>query len=154
MIEAIDKTRPKLETGGGRMVDATLAGETLVGYFVGAINVFPRFPAAQEILGYGMVGDGTPILVRSTAITKRAQAPNSAKLLTDFIVSEQGQIAWAEGGLTAYRPDVADRSKLHLDKLTADVGQDNLVMTGFDPDIADQAKREDFRARLKTAMGR
>ena len=155
IIEAIGKTKPKLETGGGRMVDATLAGETLVGYFVGAINVFPRFPAAQEILGHGMVGDGTPTLVRSMAITKRAQATNSAKLLADFIVSEPGQIAWAEGGLTAYRPDVADQSKLHLSKLAAEAGgEQNLVTTSFDPDIADEAKRESFRARLKTALVR
>jgi iron(III) transport system substrate-binding protein len=155
IITSIGKTKPKLESGGGRMVDATLAGETLIGYFVGAINVFPKFPAAQDILGYGMVGDGTPVLVRSMAITKKAQAPASSKLLLDFILSPEGQLAWAEGGLTAYRPDVADRAKLHLSKLAAEAGgEQNLVFATFDPELADQTKREAFRAKLKTALGR
>jgi hypothetical protein len=62
--------------------------------------------------------------------------------------------AVVNGGLTAYRPDVADKAKIHLDKLGAEVGQDNLLPFTFDPDIADKAKTDDFRARLKTALGR
>jgi hypothetical protein len=49
---------------------------------------------------------------------------------------------------------VADKAKIHLDKLGAEVGQDNLLPFTFDPDIADKAKTDDFRARLKTALGR
>ena len=75
--------------------------------------------------------------------------------LTALDIDVDGRTAWAEGGLTAYRPDVADQSKLHLSKLAADAGgEQNLVITSFDPDIADEAKREGFRARLKTALGR
>jgi iron(III) transport system substrate-binding protein len=155
MYSAIGKTRPKLESGGGRMVDATLAGETLVGYFVSATTVFPKFPAAQEILGYSMIADGTPTLVRSMAVTKKAQAPNSAKLLLDFLLSPEGQIALAAGGLTAYRPDVAEQSKLHLSKLAAEAGgEQNLLFATWDPALQDEAKREGFRAKLATALGR
>ena len=154
LIGAIGKTKPKLESSGGRMVDATLAGETLVGYFVSATTVFPKFPAAQEVLGYGMVGEGTPVLVRSMAVMKKAQAPNSAKLLLDFLLSQEGQIALAAGGLTAYRPDVTEQAKLHLTKMSADVGEQNLLYATFDPDLSEEAKREGFRARLKTALGR
>lgn len=155
LITAIGKTKPKLESSGGRMVDATLAGETLVGYFVSAITVLPKFPAAQEILGYAMVGDGTPVLIRSMAITKKAQAPASSKLLLDFILSPEGQLAWAEGGLTAYRPDVADKATIHLTKLAADAGgEQNLLFATFDEDLANETKREAFRAKLKTALGR
>jgi iron(III) transport system substrate-binding protein len=154
LFSTIGKTKPKLESGGGRMVDATLAGETLVGYFVSATTVLPKFPAAQEVLGYAMIGEGTPTLIRSMAITKKAQAPASSKLLLDFCLSQDGQIAWSDGGLTAYRPDVAEQSKFHLTKMAAEVGEQNLIFATFDPDLSDEAKREGFRAKLKTALGR
>jgi iron(III) transport system substrate-binding protein len=153
-ISAIGATAPKLETSGGRMVDATLAGETLIGYFVSAITVLPKFPAANDVLGYTLIGDGTPVIARGMAITKKAKAPSSARLLMDFILSQEGQIAWAKGGLTPYRSDVADKAAIHLDKLSADVGQQNLIPFSFDPDLADPAKAEDFRAKLKKALGR
>jgi iron(III) transport system substrate-binding protein len=153
-LGAIGKTKPKLEASAGRMVDATLAGETLVGYFVSAISVLPRFPAAQEVLGWSLIGDGTPVIVRGMGVTKKAQSPNSAKLMMDFIMSGAGQLAFATGGLTAYRADVADKAKIHLTKLSAEVGEQNLSFFSFDPEIADAAKREDFRGKLKTALGR
>jgi hypothetical protein len=34
------------------------------------------------------------------------------------------------------------------------VGQQNLIPFSFDPDLADPAKAEDFRAKLKKALGR
>src|SRR5205085_6137874 len=55
MLQAVGRTRPKLESSGGRMVDATLSGETILGYFVSAITVLPRFPAANAVLGYQMI---------------------------------------------------------------------------------------------------
>jgi iron(III) transport system substrate-binding protein len=153
-LEAIGATKPKLESSAGRMVDATLAGETLVGYFVSAISVFPKLASAQEVLGWTMIGDGTPLITRGMGVTQKGQSPNSAKLMLDFILSPDGQIAFANGGLTAYRPDVADKAKTHLDKLAGEVGQENLLPFSFDPDIADKAKTDEFRARLKKSLGR
>jgi iron(III) transport system substrate-binding protein len=154
IIKMIGATKPKLESSGGRMVDATLAGETLLGYFVSAITILPRYPAAEPVLGYSLISDGTPIITRCMGITKKAQSPNAAKLLVDYILSAEGQIAFAEGGLTAYRQDVADQAKIHLSKLAAQVGEQNLAPFSFDPDVADPTKREAFRAQLKTALGR
>jgi iron(III) transport system substrate-binding protein len=154
IIGKIGQAKPKLDSSAGRMVDATLAGETLVGFFVSAISVLPRFPAAQEVLGWSLIADGTPVIVRGMGVTKKAQSPNAAKLMMDFVMSQTGQVAFADGGLTAYRPDVADQAKIHLNKLAAEVGEQNLAFFSFDTDIADAAKREDFRAKLKTALGR
>jgi iron(III) transport system substrate-binding protein len=154
IIQAIGATKPKLESSGGRMVDATLAGETPLGYFVSAITILPRFPAAEQVLGYSLIADGTPIITRGMGLTKKGQSPNAAKLLVDYVLSSEGQIAFAEGGLTAYRQDVADQAKIHLSKLAAQVGEQNLAPFSFDPDVADATKREDFRARLKSAFGR
>jgi iron(III) transport system substrate-binding protein len=153
-IGKIGAAKPKTESSGGRMVDSTIAGETLFGYFVSAITVLPKFPAANDVLGYSLISDGTPVITRGMGITKKAKAPNRARLLVDFILSQEGQIAWAKGGLTPYRSDVADKAAIHLDKLSAEIGQQNLIPFSFDPDLADPAKAEDFRAKLKKALGR
>jgi iron(III) transport system substrate-binding protein len=154
LLGNIGKTKPKLESSAGRMVDATIAGETLVGYFVSAISVLPQLPKAAEVLGYSVIEDGMPLIVRGQAVTKKAQAPNSAKLLLDFVLSPAGQLAWAKGGLTAYRDDVKDEAAIHLSKIAGQLGQDKLLPFSFDPEIADKAKTDAFRAKLKTALGR
>ena len=153
-ITKIGAAKPKTESSGGRMVDSTIAGETLLGYFVSAITVLPKFPAANDVLGYSLIQDGTPVITRGMGITKKAKAPNRARLLVDFILSQEGQLAWAKGGLTPYRQDIASQAAIHLDKFSADVGAQNLIPFSFDPDLADSTKAEDFRAKLKKALGR
>jgi iron(III) transport system substrate-binding protein len=153
-ITKIGAAKPKTESSGGRMVDTTIAGETLLGYFVSAITVLPKFPAANDVLGYSLIQDGTPVITRGMGITKKAKAPNRARLLMDFILSQEGQLAWAKGGLTPYRQDIASQATIHLDKFSAEVGAQNLIPFSFDPDLADTTKAEDFRAKLKKALGR
>ena len=41
-----------------------------------------------------------------------------------------------------------------LSKLAAQLGEQNMAPFSFDPDVADMAKREAFRAQLKSAFGR
>lgn len=154
ILETLGKTNVAARTSGGSMVDATISGENSNGFFVSLITVLPKFPQADPVLGWSMIGDGTPILVRGMGITKKAASPNSAKLLVDFILSPEGQIAFAEGGLTAYRPDVADKAKLHLSQLEKQVGAQNLIPFSFDPDLTDKAKKDAFVARWKKTFGR
>lgn len=153
-LETIGQTKVAARTSGGPMVDANLSGENSLGFFVSLITVLPKFPQAEPVLGWSMIGDGTPIITRGMGITKKASSPNSAKLLMDYILSSEGQVAFAEGGLTAYRADVADKAKLHLSKLEAQVGKDNLLPFTFDPDLRDQAKKDAFVARWKKTFGR
>lgn len=153
-LETIGQTKVAARTSGGPMVDANLSGENSLGFFVSLITVLPKFPQAEPVLGWSMIADGTPIITRGMGITKKASSPNSSKLMMDYILSQEGQIAFAEGGLTAYRPDVADKAKLHLSKLEAQVGKDNLLPFTFDPDLRDQAKKDAFVARWKKTFGR
>lgn len=153
-LEALGKNGHKFETSAGNMVNAVTAGEAVFGYFVSAISVFPKFPASESILGYSMIGDGTPILVRGMGITRKAASPNAAKLMVDYILSREGQIAWADGGLTAYRPDASDKAQYHIDKLSEGLGASALVKYSFDPDMADKAKTDAVLARWKQVMGR
>lgn len=154
ILETLGKTNVAARTSAGNMVDAALSGENQAGFFVSLITVLPKYPAAEPVLGWSMIGDGTPILTRGMGITKKASSPNSSKLLVDYILSAEGQIAFAEGGLTAYRADVADKAKLHLAKLEAQVGAQNLIPFTFDPDLQNKAKKDEFVARWKKTFGR
>src|SRR5512143_2777193 len=154
ILDKLGKTAVAARTSAGSMVDATLSGENSAGFFVSLISVLPKFPQAEPVMGYAMIQDGTPILTRGMGITKKAASPNSAKLLVDYIISGEGQIAWSDGGLTAYRPDVADKATLHLSKLEAQVGAQNLLPFSFDPDLMVKEKKDAFVARWKKAFGR
>lgn len=153
-LETIGKSNVNMQTSAGNMVNGVLTGEAIAGYFVSAISVFPKFPDAEPILGYSYQKDGQVVLVRGMGITKAAASPASAKLLMEFILSAEGQIAWADGGLTPYRPDVADQAKYHLQKVIDAVGEENIIPFFFDPNIASVANREAFLAKWKTAFGR
>jgi iron(III) transport system substrate-binding protein len=153
-LETIGKSNVNMQTSAGNMVNAVLTGEASVGYFVSAISVFPKFPDAEPILGYSYQKDGQVVLVRGMGLTKAAKSPASAKLMMEFILSPEGQIAWAEGGLTPYRPDVADKAKYHLQKVIDAVGEENIIPFYFDPNIASADKRAEFLAKWKAAFGR
>jgi len=144
-LEALGAVKPKLQTSGGKIIDAVVSGEAILGFFVSNITVQPRLAAAGQLLGYSFVPDAQVVAVRPMAVTKHAASPNSAKLLLDYILSAEGQIAFAKGGLTAYRSDVADQAPLHISQVSKAVGgDDKLIFARPDAEIADQAKHDEF----------
>jgi iron(III) transport system substrate-binding protein len=152
-LEAIGTAKPKIQTSGGKMIDAVLAGEAILGFFVSNITVQPRLAKAGDLLGYSFVPDAQVVAVRPMAVTKHAASPNSAKLLLDYILSTEGQIAFAKGGLTAYRPDVAEQAPLHISQVSKAVGgDDKLIFSRPETDIADQAKHDEFITRWQKAL--
>ena len=154
-LEAIGSTKPKILSSGGKMIDSVLSGESSLGFFVSNITVQPRLQEAQQLLGYSFVPDAQVVAVRGMGVTKSGASPNSAKLLLDYILSAEGQLAFSQGGLTAYRTDVADKAPLHLAQVSKAVGGDqNLIFSRPDPELADSAKHADFLTRWKKALGR
>jgi len=127
-LEAIGSSQPKILTSGGKMIDSVLSGESSIGYFVSNITVQPRLEAAQQLLGYSFVPDAQVVAVRGMAVTKHAASPNSAKLLLDYILSAEGQMAFSQGGLTAYRPDIAASAPLHLSQVSQAVGGEQNII--------------------------
>lgn len=153
-LETIGRSNVSMQTSAGNMVNAVLSGEATVGYFVSAISVFPKFPDAEPVLGWSYQKDGQVVLVRGMGLTKAAASPASAKLLMEFILSSEGQLAWSEGGLTPYRPDVADQATYHLQKVIDVVGEENIIPFYFDLNIASADNRAAFLTKWKTAFGR
>lgn len=123
-----------VRTTAGPIVNAVAQGEMKIGFFVSRATVVSRLARFPESLGAGYFTDGTPIIMRGIGITKRASSPNSAKLMLDFILSPEGQIAFADGGLTAYREDVFGKAKLHLEDLRRELGEQNLIYMSVTPD--------------------
>jgi iron(III) transport system substrate-binding protein len=154
-LETLGSTNVKILTSGGKMIDSVLSGESALGYFVSLITVLPRLSGAEQLLGWSYVPDAQIVAARPMGVTKSAASPNSAKLMLDYILSQEGQIAFAKGGLTAYRADVAAQAPLHLSQVAQAVGgESNLILARPEPEIADKTKHDEFLARWNQALKR
>ncbi|HZD53097.1 MAG TPA: ABC transporter substrate-binding protein [Woeseiaceae bacterium] len=145
-------TRP--ESGAATMAEKVTSGEYLAGYFVSGIGVFPRMsePGRSKILGWSLIRDGTPTFLRGMALTRDGNNPNSAKLLLDYILSHEGQVAVGKGGLTPYRPDVSEEEIPYFSyqELIRELGKENIVL--IDYDAKSSPGREAFLRRWKQAF--
>ena len=163
ILNRVGETDPQLKTSSSSMVSSILSGESSLGIFISPIS-FLSEQALHPELGWTYIMDGQPILMRSIAITKQAKSSNSAKLMVDFLLSQEGQIALALGGLTPFRPDVANvdifdftdehQSYIHFNQVIEEVGLDNLIFISLDPEINKPDKRNAFIEKWNRALGR
>ena len=155
-FDAIGKVGVRPLASAGPMVDGVISGEFLVAFFASTITIFPRLarPGVKDIIDWTYERDGTPIVLRGMGIPNAARHPNSAKLLLDFIVSQNGQVAFTEGGLVAYRPDVSKTAKYHLQDLLTEIGPDNALRYSYDPALLDSKAKGEFLTRWKRAFRR
>ncbi len=155
-FDSIGKAGVRPQVSANQMVDGVITGEYLVAFFASTIVLPPRLarPGVKDIIDWSYERDGTPVVLRGMGIPNASRHPNSAKLLLDFVVSQTGQVAFSEGGLVAYRPDVAKTAKFHLQDLLNDIGQENALRYAYDPALLDQKAKTDFVARWKKAFRR
>lgn len=130
-------TRP--ETGGANMLDKVTTGEYLAAYFTSAITVFPHLQGSrrEEIVGWTLPADGTPLMPRGVAATAAASSPASARLLLDFLVSREGQLAASRGGMTPFRDDidVSETPYLTYGEIVRRIGADNALLIEYRPEL-------------------
>lgn len=123
------------ESGGATMVEKVTTGEYLIGYFVSGITVFPRMSqkGRDRVLGWSLIDDGTPLFLRNMAVTRKASSPNSAKLMLDYLLSHDGQVAVGKGGLTPYRDDVLDSEIPYLsyEAIVREIGNEDAVFVEY-----------------------
>jgi iron(III) transport system substrate-binding protein len=127
----------------------------MMSYNVGVITLaVSSVKKAGKLLGWKYLQDGTIVMLRGMAIPNKTPNAHSAKLLLDFILSQEGQVAMTKGNFTAYRPDAADKipeAPLHLERLTKIIGEKNVVAVGWDPEYGDEAKFTAVRDRWRQA---
>lgn len=139
------------EQSSGPMVEKLTSGEYLVGFFMSSTVVLPQAAKSGALLGWKYISDGTPMMFRGMAIPKTAPAMATAKLLLDFLLSHDGQLAVYQGGFTPYRDDVTKAEAPRSYNAIADeVGKDKLINIAYDE--ISKADADAFTAKWSAAM--
>ncbi len=147
----------KFERSVGTMIERVQSGEYVLGYGVAAQTPWTMIqdPAIAEIMGVGYFDDGNPLGVRGAAVMKAGASQNQAKLFLDFLLSREGQIAYATKGKLPARLDVTreDIGGGHTLASFLDLigGPENALIIGYDPDML--TGYDDFIAKWKEANG-
>lgn len=140
--------------GAGGMIEKSLTGELTSAYFVSGPTLFPKLKdGVEQVITWNFPSDGTPIFLRGMGIAAQSQRPAAAQVFLDFLLSEPGQLAIAEGGLTPYRPgvEVIGDLRYSLDEVYAAIGgEENSILIDYDRQmLTDEA---DFIARWAAAF--
>jgi iron(III) transport system substrate-binding protein len=143
------------ETSAGTMREKVVTGEYAAAILTSGAGIrLLEEPALKAVAGWSYIQDGTPAMVRSVAITRVAQSPSSAKLILDLLLSRDGQIAFAQGGQTPYRSDIApdDVPYSSYAAMVSAVGEEHIIPILPNPALNDG--REAFIAVWEKALGR
>jgi iron(III) transport system substrate-binding protein len=124
------------EGAGASMVEKLAAGEYTTVYFGSPLTFFHRIlnKKAGDLIGWSLIKDAQPIMPRGIGITKASKNKFSAQLFVDYVLSREGQIAIARGGMIPYRADVRkeDVPFLTYSMVRDEVGEKNLIVIGYD----------------------
>lgn len=145
--EAVLAPELKFEQTAGVMVNKTLTGEYVVSYMLPEALVPLPSDETRDVLGVIYPDDGTPVLLREMAVMADGSSPNGAKLLVDFLVSGEGQIALGKGGMTPYHPSAEGKVDRHYADVVA--GGDNaarIALYEWTPAVEDEMTS--FRGRF------
>lgn len=143
------------EPSAGTMREKVATGEYAVAMFTSGAGIRQyEAPAVKALAGWGYPSDGTPLVQRSAAITSSAASPDSAKLVLDLLLSREGQIAFAKGGQTPYRADIAsgDVPYSSYNAIVEAVGKENILF--IVPKASMLKGQEEFMKRWNAALGR
>lgn len=136
--DAMDTLSPALrfETSGGGMGEKLASGEYVISFYA-PLSTIPR--GSGDFVKFSTMSDGQPISDRGIAITAEADAPNSAKLLIDFILSEEGQSQVPAMERVPYRESIAESvaadGGIHYDNLLEQVPDDQVIQMGPNEEI-------------------
>lgn len=135
------------ETSSGTQIEKILAGEYAAGFLISSALGYAQQERSDGLVKFVLPKDGTLLLGRGAGIIQDAPHPNTARLFVDFLLSEEGQRAVAEGGLTAYRDGIAgDQGLRTYQDLVAEVGEESIVVVPFDAVPTDDV--EQFTSRI------
>jgi iron(III) transport system substrate-binding protein len=131
MEQILPLSRP--ETSSGTQIEKIVAGEYQAGININAAPTYPVVADSSGLLDVVFPEDGDVVLPRGIGIAPEAPHSATAKLFLDFVLSEEGQAAVAEGGLTAYRDSVEATEGLHTYQEVVDaVGEENVIIAPYE----------------------
>jgi iron(III) transport system substrate-binding protein len=143
----------KFEQTTGAIVDKVITGEYVLGIYLPETLVPTLDAQRARILAVTMPDDGTPMSPRSMGVMSKGQSPNAAKLLVDFLLSREGQVAIAKGGTLAYWPGIDQESgAVSYPTLQQRAKSErSFAEVSFDP--AMETRRAEIGERLRKAFG-
>jgi iron(III) transport system substrate-binding protein len=125
-----------VESDNGPLVTKLAQGQYAAAFFVaGTVRAFIVDDVAK-VVNYAYLTDGTPLLPRGIGVTAKAKHPNAAKVWLNWLLSVKGQEAACQGGFTPYRDGV--KCAFGLPQVKAIVGEDNLIVGTYGPELATQ----------------
>jgi len=121
------------EDSSGTQIEKITAGEYLAGFLISAAVAYPAETDSEGIFKPIFPDDGTPVLARAIGIAADAPHPATSKLFLDFVLSQEGQQATAEGGLTSWRDGVKAGYGIHTyQELVGKIGQDKVLQASYE----------------------
>lgn len=124
-------TRP--ETSSGTQLEKIVAGEYTAGFLISASPAYPVVEDSAGLVKIVFPKDGTIVLPRGLGIAAKAPHPATSKLFLDFALSQEGQRAVAEGGLSSYRKGVEGEGLHTYQEVVDAVGEDNIIAVEYAP---------------------
>ena len=121
----------RAETSSGTQMEKILAGEYVAGFLISGGPAFPVVEDSEGLVETVYPDDGTVVLPRGIGIAHDAPHPATAKLFVDFVMSEEGQFAVAEGGLSSYRENVSGEGLHTYQEVVDAVGEDGIVFVEY-----------------------
>lgn len=153
LMNSIGSSQPIFYQDERTIVEEVGRGSAFFAYFVPTSAVYPLL-ARYPLIEISFIPEGQPILARHMAITQGGSHPSAAKLMLDFLLSQEGQILVSFGGLTPYRSDIRQVTNYHLDTVTDAIGgPGNLIFISLDQNLLDTSARAEFLARLNAELG-
>ncbi len=154
--EWFDKIGPSVKAGDGSgpMIEKLSRGEYTAVYFLSGPVVMPKMGAGlDQVISWKYMSDGTPVFMRGMSITAKAKNMNSAKLLLDYILSPEGQVAVSKAGFMPYRDGLPEDQLRFgsLEQLKKKIGEKNIILINYDRNML--TGFGDFTKRWSKAMG-
>ena len=141
----------EVEASNGPLVTKLAQGQYAANFFVaGSVRAFITGDVTQ-VVNYSYLTDGTPLNTRAMGVTAQAPHANAAKVFLNWLLSVEGQEAACAAGFTSYRDGVECDFGLPQ-VINAIGGEENLIISGFDPELAEQ--KDEIEARWNEAFGR
>jgi len=123
----------RAETSSGTQMEKILAGEYVAGFFISGGPAFPVVADSDGLVDVVYPEDGTTVLPRGIGIAAEAPHPATSKLFIDFLLSEEGQFAVAEGGLSSFREGVEGEGLHTYKEVVDEVGEENVIFVEYGP---------------------
>jgi iron(III) transport system substrate-binding protein len=138
--DALEKVLPftRAETSSGTQMEKILAGEYVAGFLISGGPAFPVVDDSDGLVETVYPDDGTVVLPRGIGIAADAPHSATAKLFVDFVLSEEGQFAVAEGGLSSYRENVSGTGLHTYQEVVDEVGEDGIVFVEYEEKSEDE----------------